>query len=64
VALTATAGGLAAVTTNPNLTNVLSTAADAQATLSLINSAVAKHSRFARHPRREHQPAASSQQRH
>jgi len=41
VALTATAGGLAAVTTNPNLTNVLSTAADAQATLSLINSAVA-----------------------
>jgi len=41
VALTATSGGLAAVTTHPNLTNVLSTAADAQATLSLINTAVA-----------------------
>jgi flagellin len=41
VALTATAGGAAAVTTHPNLTNVLLTAADAQATLGLINTAVA-----------------------
>jgi flagellin len=41
VALTATAGGLAAVTTHPNLTNDLLTAADAQATLGLINAAVA-----------------------
>ena len=41
VSLTATAGGAAAVTTHPNLTNVLSTAADAQATLGLINAAVA-----------------------
>jgi flagellin len=41
VALTATAGGAAATTTHPNLTNVLLTATDAQATLSLINTAVA-----------------------
>lgn len=41
VALTATAGGLAAVTTHPNLTNDLLTAADAQATLTLVNAAVA-----------------------
>jgi flagellin len=41
VALTATAGGLAAVTTTPNLTNVLTTSADAQATLGLINTAIA-----------------------
>jgi flagellin len=41
VALTDPAGGAAAVTTHPNLTNVLSTAADAQATLGLISAAVA-----------------------
>jgi flagellin len=41
VALTATAGGTAAVTTHPNLTNDLLTAADSQATLGLINAAVA-----------------------
>jgi flagellin len=41
VALTATAGGAAAVTTHPNLTNSLLTAADAQATLGLINSSIA-----------------------
>jgi flagellin len=40
VALTATSGGAAAVTTNPNLNNVLTTAVDAQATLGLINSAI------------------------
>jgi flagellin len=41
VSLTATAGGAAAVTTHPNLTNSLLTAADAQATLGLINSSIA-----------------------
>jgi flagellin len=41
VALTATTGGAAAVTTHPNLTNSLLTAADAQATLGLINSSIA-----------------------
>jgi flagellin len=41
LATTAFAGGLAAATTNPNLNNVLSTQADSQATLGLVNSAIA-----------------------
>ena len=41
LAVTAFASGAASVTTNPNLNNTLSTQADAQATLSLINSAIA-----------------------